>query len=363
MKIIEFIKSNPNWRELLVAEPYNLIINDDGGFIMLKYSQMNSDFNNEMVRECRGLILDSSFAPVCVPFYKFGNYGESYAAEIDWDTAVVEEKVDGSLIKLWNYNGSWIVSTNGTIFAHKAGVGAQETRDSAIIKNYRDLFQAAADNAGLKIESLNPRYTYMFELVSPYNRVIVPYNEIDLYHIGTRDRVLLAETDVDIGVKKPKIYNCDSLFSLIQMASQLKYSEEGYVVRDKDYNRIKVKSPAYVAVSHFISGMNDKRLIDLIKTGESDEFLSYFPEYKSAIDGFIGRINNIADYLNGIIQTQIDGKEYASRKELAEVAQQTLFPAFIFLYYDGKSKNPLEWLRSLPSDKTRSKCSLRRLFY
>ena len=108
LKVIEFIKNNHEWRELLSGEPYNIKISGDGGFIMLKYSQINSDFSNEIVRECRGLILDEKFNPACVPFYKFGNYGESYAADIDWNSAVVEEKIDGSLIKVWNYAGKWI---------------------------------------------------------------------------------------------------------------------------------------------------------------------------------------------------------------------------------------------------------------
>jgi len=351
MKIIEFIKSNTNWRELLATKPYHITINDDGEFIMLKYSQMDSDFSNEIVRECRGLILDRNLTPVCIPFYKFGNYGEPYAAEIDWTSAIVEEKIDGSLIKLWNYNGDWVVSTNGTIFAYKAGLGLQGTNDNTELKNYLDLFNAAAGSAGLQMQSLNPRYIYLFELVSPYNRIVVPYGSIDLYHIGTRDSVSLRELEIDIGVKKPKTYKCSSLSDVIEMASLLKYNEEGYVVKDKHYNRIKVKSPAYVAVSHTINCINDRRFIELIKSGETDEFLSYFPEYKPTIDTFFEKINNVRDYLKGVIQTEIESKNFASRRELAEMSQKTLFPAFIFLYYDGKVKDPLEWLLSMPSDK------------
>jgi len=190
----------------------------------------------------------------------------------------------------------------------------------------------------------------MFELVSPYNRVVTPYDAIDLYHIGTRDSFTLQEVDTDIGVQKPKTYECNSLTELIKMASQLKYSEEGYVVKDKHYNRIKVKSPAYVAVSHLINGMNDKRLIELIKNGETEEFLSYFPEYQPNVDALTEKINSAADYISGVIQ-EIDGKGFETRRELAELAQKTLFPAVIFMHYDNKIKNPLEWLLSMNGDK------------
>ena len=63
---------------------------------MLKYSQIDSDFNLRIVRECRGLILDEdTLEVVCHPFDKFGNYGESYCPEIDWKSCYVTEKIDG----------------------------------------------------------------------------------------------------------------------------------------------------------------------------------------------------------------------------------------------------------------------------
>ena len=97
LKLIEFIKNNPNWREILSQSPYRITIKDDGGFTLLKYSQIDSDFNNEIVRECRRLIIDKNFNPVCVPFYKFGNYGEPYADNIYWVTAKVKENIGTSL--------------------------------------------------------------------------------------------------------------------------------------------------------------------------------------------------------------------------------------------------------------------------
>ena len=360
LKVIDFIKNTPNWREILTNAPYNLIIKDDGGFTILKYSQINSDFNDEIVRECRGLIIDKDYTPVCVPFFKFGNYGEPYAAQIDWESAKVEEKIDGSLIKVWNYGGKWIVSTNGTIFAEKASIGS-ETDNSAngtkqgIMTNkfssFGDLFHSALNNIGFDIESLNPQFTYMFELVSPYNRVVVPYDSIDVYHIGTRNNISFKETELDIGVKKPRRYECNNINDLIEMASKLRYCEEGYVVKDKYYNRIKVKSPAYVAVQHLIDGMSDKTLMELLKTNEAGEFLVYFPEYKQSVDKLTAKIDNAVSYINEIIRAEIDGKTFETRKDFADVATKTKYPAFFFQYYDGKIKNPSEWLRSMPSEK------------
>jgi hypothetical protein len=193
MKIIDFIKSNHDWRDIISAAPYHITIVDDGDYTILKYSQIDSDFTIDIVRECRGLIINKELNAVCVPFYKFGNYGEPYADNIDWSTACVEEKVDGSLIKLWHDRNQWIVSTNGTIFAEKATLGPQGDANGNDYHNFAKLFKIAADNAGLNIHSLDCRYTYMFEVCSPYNRVVVPHEEIKLYHIGTRDNLTFLE--------------------------------------------------------------------------------------------------------------------------------------------------------------------------
>jgi hypothetical protein len=350
LKVIEFIRNNPAWREILASAPYNLTINDDSGFIILKYSQIDSDLNLEIVRECRGLIIDSEFNPVCVPFFKFGNYGEPYADEINWETACVEEKIDGSLIKVWNYKGEWIVSTNGTILAEKASVSARGDTENRYA-NFNELFKAGVEKAGLDFNKLNPQYTYMFELTSPYNRVVVPHSEVKIYHIGTRDNANMREFHVDIGIDKPRIYKCNNIDDLIEMASTLKYCDEGYVVRDADYKRIKVKSPSYVAVHHLVSELSDKRLLELIRKNETAEFLTYFPEYKIYIDELLNKINAFEAYIEQVLRAQIDGVHFETRKDFALVATKTRFPAFLFSYYDGKVKSASEWLWAMNNEK------------
>ena len=354
--MIEFIKNNINWREILSSETYYINIKDDGEFTLLKYSQIDSDFNIEIVRECRGLIIDKSLDPVCVPFYKFGNYGEPYADKIDWATAEAEEKIDGSLIKVWCCKGEWIVSTNGTIYASKANIGSDSDGSKILAENaynnFGELFEAAASKAGLDFSCLDQRYTYMFELVSPYNKVVVPYRDIDIYHIGTRDNVTLEELDININIKKPKIYKFNNrLEDLIKMASELKYCEEGYVIKDAAYRRIKVKSPAYVAVSSLISGMNEKKLLELLRTNEVGEFLTYFPEYQPDINILKEKLEAFAQYLDHIIEEKITQVNYESRKDFAEMAVQTKYPAFFFNYYDNKIKTTKEWIWSLSNDK------------
>ena len=98
LKIQEFISNHSNWQELLSNAPYNLKISYKNGLYCFKYNQISSNFNNPIVCEARGLILDSkTFEVVCCPFFKFFNIDEPHAAKIDWENGVsVSEKIDGS---------------------------------------------------------------------------------------------------------------------------------------------------------------------------------------------------------------------------------------------------------------------------
>ena len=58
MLILNLMNSNENWKEVLSNAPYNIIIKEEDGYVLLKYNQLNSDFSNPIVRECRGSILD-----------------------------------------------------------------------------------------------------------------------------------------------------------------------------------------------------------------------------------------------------------------------------------------------------------------
>ena len=84
--------------------------------ILFKYNQIASDMNLPIVQECQGVILDEAddWRVVGRAYSKFINYGEPNAAEIDWVTARVQEKVDGSLCMAFEYKGSWHVATTGS---------------------------------------------------------------------------------------------------------------------------------------------------------------------------------------------------------------------------------------------------------
>lgn len=353
LKVVEFIKKTPNWREVLTQAPYCLQIKETENFILLKYNQIESDFYNEVVRECRGLIIDKELNPVCIPFFKFGNYGEGYAPELDWSTTRVQEKIDGSLIKVWNYKGEWKVSTNGTVDAYNCDIGQVDALMlNCPYKTFGELFDKAKEDANLDFNKLNPNYTYMFELVSPHNKVVVPYENIEIYHIGTRDNTTLEELDIDIGIKKPKQFPLTTLEQCIETASKLTYDHEGYVAVDKNWNRVKIKSPAYVAVHHIKNNgdVNIASIIELIRTNETEEFLTYFPEYENIVDLIKRKIEKILlSITKGL--SEVKHQEFATQKDFALAVKDREYSNFYFTWYKGKFLKPEEWLWKLTNNK------------
>ncbi len=248
--ICKYIFEHPNdWFESLHKD-YGIRIKKEGPLAIFSYN-VECDFSNPIVQEARGIIIDyERLEVVCWPFRKFGNHNESYADKIDWNNAVVLEKVDGSIIKLW-YNvltQSWQFSTNGMINAGSASISTLSS------VNYGDLIRQANNYEDIPFDTLNKDYTYIFELVSPQARVVIRYEETSLYHLGTRSNITGKEMDLDIGIKKPRAYVINSLEDCIIAASELnkdtqsddEISNEGFVVVDKNWNRVKVKSPDYI---------------------------------------------------------------------------------------------------------------------
>ena len=296
-----FCHMNDNWAELLTQEPYNLKISEDGPYVMFKYNQLSSDFNIPMVRESRGIIFrkDDFSHPVCWPFNKFGNYGESYVPEINWETAFVSEKIDGSLIKVW-WDGSWKISTNGTIDAFKAELNDIKMSDFGTyfieaLGNYYNSF-------GAFIGTLDSDLTYMFELVGPYNRVVIPYEEPELYFLGARNKYTGEEfncSPLSAGAllmgrfKLPAQYSLSSLSDCLKAAELKSWDDEGFVVCDAQFNRVKIKSPAYV-MAHYARNnnvINRKHLIEVILAGEAEEFLCYASDYEEELEKLQGLMN------------------------------------------------------------------------
>jgi hypothetical protein len=305
-------------------------IDEKGNVIgeVMNCTRYSCDFTLPEVQEARGIIINvETLEVVCWPFRKFGNYGESYVDTIDWSSARTQEKIDGSITKLWwnEINQNWQVSTNGIIYPNDFYIVGDISFDT--------LFWEAAEKNNLDCSKLDKDKTYIFELVGPLNRVVIKYEEVDIYHIGTRSNSTGIEYNDDIGIKKPIEYPLNSLEACVKAAEALcdnnsngkfEIEHEGFVVVDKNWNRIKVKSPEYVMVHHELNGgiLSKKKILDLVLENEYEEYLVYFPQYEEVFNSYIKKLEILKSSINEAVLIALkikDNMKNATRKELAAV--------------------------------------------
>lgn len=353
--IANFIRNNSNWKEELEAKAIN--VKEDGEFVIFNYG-IGCNFADKIVQEARGVILDkNSLEVACFPFRKFGNYHEPYADKIDWSTARVQEKIDGSIIKLFfnKYNGEWQWATNSTIDAQKA------TIQSMFSENFLEVIKKADNYKDIPFESLKKDTTYIFELTGPENKVVVRYPKTHLYHIGTRSNRTGEERIADIGIERPKEYSLKSFDEALEAVKHLNNAEdtmhaehEGFVVVDGNWNRIKIKSPEYLMLHHFTNGvlLNKSKIISLLESDDINlnELETQFPEYRPVLDFYKEDrervLKEAEEYVNKVRNLY---SETGSRKEVALKIKDDQMSNLGFKSL-GNNKSARELLAELPQN-------------
>ena len=364
MKVLDFMNIHEDWENLISQPPYNIKVKHDDNYILLKYNQLSSDFSLPIVRECRGSIFYlnqyGKYECVCRAFDKFGNYGESYVPNIDWNSALVEEKVDGSLMKVWYHNNMWHISTNGTIDAYKADVN-----DTGL--TFGDLFSEAFNNSTMPkqfgchdfLNSLNPNSTHMFELVSPKSRATISYPCTKLYYLGSRDMRTMEEYKVYdselmwlYGVAYPKIFHLHTIEDCLNYVKAMTKDEEGFVVRDKDFNRIKIKSPEYLMAFHMNNNgaITTKRIIKMLQNETIDDFIAYCPEYQNDVKDIISTLNYICECLDEVWSC-VEYYALDNRDDFAGRIAGDPDAAWLFKKYDNPNLSAIDYMMSLPINK------------
>src|ERR1017187_359220 len=286
LEIQKFLRSTPNGIEELKAR-YAIDCKRHGEYpnlALFKYSQISSNFAEPIVQEARGIILDESdnWKVVCYTFKKFHNQSEPLAAKVDWLSARVQEKKDGSLCQYFYYDNRWHIATSGTPDASGEVNGFGIT--------FAKLFWDTWSNSQWKTfgQFFCPGDCYAFELCGPQNRVVVDHKESYLTLIGIRHLDDLKEMPVEQfkwAVKQFPIHNVDDCIKAAEALNPMQ--QEGFVVVDRNFNRIKIKSPAYIMLHHAKDSLSKRRMCEIVRKGEYSEFqtaIETLPELKKIFD-------------------------------------------------------------------------------
>lgn len=351
-----YLRDHPETWEKDMKDKHIKVRKDDSGLAIFKYD-VGCDFSDPYVCEARGIIIDLNTLDVAgIGFDKFFNSHEEYAADIDWNTARVQEKLDGSICKLFWNKDKWQFATNGVLDASEAAC------ENPFCNNYLELIQHADNYKDLDLNTLDKDKSYIFEICDPYTHT-VKYPKTHLYHIGTRNNLTLEETVEDIGIERPKEYPLHSLEDCLKYVETLNKNEkevdhEGFVVVDGKWNRIKVKNSLYLKMFYLTSGtMSKSKIIELLKTDDIDvrELLKDYPKYRSQFYWYLyqmasleSNIDDFIKYARGVYR-ETDG----DRKAVAAVIKNSKYSLFGFRSLEN-TLNAKELLNGISESKYES---------
>ena len=213
------------------------------------------------------------------------------------ENMVAEEFVEGTMLNVFFNAGVWEVATKQTI-------GANVRFYTNNVDTFYSMFLDAMQTTGLTLDMLDKKNSYSFVLQHPKNRIVVPFQNATLYLVAVYQITLVEETNMyDIVsvsipaaltscVKTPERYDgWDTYEDLIQHYASINTPYEclGFMMRDPlTGERAKIRNPVYERVRH-LRGNQPKLMyhyLCLRKEGKVGEFLSYFPEHKSAFASY-----------------------------------------------------------------------------
>ncbi len=332
-----------------LEEEYKIKVNRHQKYphlVCLKYSQIESPMSEIVAQQCRGIILNEkeNWQVVSYAYDKFFNYGEINASTIDWESAIVYDKLDGSLMVLYYYDGQWQVQSSGT------ADGSGEVNGFKF--SFADLFWRVWHELGYTLPE-EKDYCFVFELMTPYNRIVVQQLTNNLVLHGVRNISTLQEEKPQSWAEKygfnlVKTFSLSNWQDIVNSAEKLPPIEaEGYVICDDDFRRVKVKSSQYVAMAHFRSSFSTRKMLSIIVNHEGDEFLSYYPEWQD----YYQEIESKYDKLVKKIET--DYNQYSSielQKDFAMSIKHLPYSGVLFALRAKKSPTIKEALikTSLP---------------
>jgi RNA ligase len=309
---------------------------------------------DEVTIQCRGLIT-SGDKVIVRPFKKFFNYeeligGDSIPSRGDY--VYVQEKMDGSLGILFNFENEWIMATRGSFTSTQAVTGLE------ILKKKYNL------------DAFFKEYAYLVEIIYPENRIVVDYKGEKIIFLSavlnesfkwdpTDEPELHWTTANSIfygsGIKKSDIVKTEQHFSFSdELYKSLKdrneENKEGYVLRYQPGNfRMKIKFEEYVRLHKIMTNLSTTAVWETLSNGDNmdlllkdvpDEFYQKIKEYEKELLNSFQMLEREYRWIFKIIN-RVKGIE--DRRVFAEYAKGYKHPSLLFSLLDGKDISPTIW--------------------
>ena len=294
---------------------------------------------DEITLQCRGLVTDELGNIVARPFKKFFNMEEGkHTPTSEFD---VYEKMDGSLIIVFWYDGDWVVASRGS-FTSEQSVAANE-----LFRKFNN------------IDMLDTDATYMFELIVKWNRIVVDYGDREeLVLLGVNAPTYECNYDAlsavadALGCDVAKKYDGISDYSTLK--GMISDNSEGFVIRFSNGDRMKIKGEEYLRLHKIMTEVSTKSVWEVLSTGGSmdsiltdvpDEFYNKIKEYENELMEQFNILKKEYEWIfnkTRNVYFKVYDKEF-NRGEFAELAKMYKHPSILFALLDGKDISPIIW--------------------
>jgi hypothetical protein len=296
---------------------------------------------------------------------RFYNHGDAAAADIVWSDPglSVYEKLDGTMVVLyWDVlKRRWFTATRSV---PEADLPIQTGNLSLGEMTFSTLFREALVATGARThERLNldeilthfdPELTYVFELTSPHNRIVVKYDEPGVTLLAARHTASGIEKSIhDLNrslhwLPRPKvwaIHDPTALAAFVDSADPA--TLEGAVVCDSQFNRIKIKNKAWVLSSRAkdLVTVSRRSAMEAIISGTIDDVIPLISD--DIANELLTMKERLVTYLRRIDENFRSWKDEAAGNrrrfaELVNLSDEWATPYFQML--DGKGSDAHTWL-------------------
>lgn len=332
----------------------------------LNYDQLEARDNDVISQECRGLVLECERVPVddgvvgstrilALPMHRFFNYGTGSAAPIILDQARFYEKLDGTCCILY-----WDRMLMRWCIATRSVPDADLPIDGYPDKTFSSLFWKAWKASGGDISALDyarGNQTFVFELCTPENQIVVRYPDYQVFLLAVRNVHNGVEDMPDgwakqIGLEVAPHYKLSSVGDMMRFVNDRNPSQhEGIVICDDRFNRVKVKSASYMAMSRIrdAAGKSPRAILEVILSGKDDDVASMLPDYLlKVMDEQREQLKKLIHYMDDQYKALYD----ADRKTFAlhiQSAGMWMMGAHM-ARYAGKCNSFHSWIMSQQKD-------------
>jgi hypothetical protein len=233
----------------------------------------------------------------------------------------VRDAYEGTIIRVYNVNGVWHMSTHRKLDAFKSRWSSPTSFGESFMKGLANMSGSAGSHESASqsplerfYSTLNPSHRYVFIVLNNEdNRLVcIPPNEDTVYHVGTFDEhfKLIPNT---LGLPEPEAHPCSprEVFDFVNALDPR--MQLGVICSSADgYKQIKLVNSEYKALAKFRGNTPSIRFRYLEVRNDTEltsGLIDLFPEHKHLFIDIEGEIVSCAERLHAIYRRRYVDKE------------------------------------------------------